>query len=148
LRRRWRRHLSPAVSGRGWLKGYARLCFVAALIVFALSPTTLMMWQVLILLQAAILPVILWAGSLERTRIASRVARGVRIYAVAEVVLLIAIAFGNPQYRCGGRTERTDFGFPLRSDHPMLRELNIQQTCPWPVNQPEGWWPDVLPESE
>jgi hypothetical protein len=105
-----------------------------------------MMWQALILLHAAVLPVILWLGALGRSRLAPRVLKAAWIYAIAEIVLLLAIAFGNPQYRCGGRMKRTDFSFPLRSDHPMMRELKIQQTCPWPVNQPDGWWPDVLPE--
>ena len=34
---------------------------------------------------------------------------------------------------------------PSATTSPMFRELHIQQTCPWPVNEPEGWWPDVLP---
>lgn len=141
----WRVKLAPGASHRDWLKGYARISFLAAVIVFALSPTTSMMWQGLILLHAAVLPVILWVGALGSTRVASRVAKATRIYAAAEIVLLLAIAFGNPQFRCGGRMKRTDFSFPLRSNHPMMHELKIQQTCPWPVNQPEGWWPDVLP---
>jgi hypothetical protein len=145
-RRLWRERLAPGVTDRDWLKGYARISFLAAVFVFALSPTTLMMWQALILLHAAILPVILWLGALGRSRLAPRVLKAAWIYAIAEIVLLLAIAFGNPQYRCGGRMKRTDFSFPLRSDHPMMRELKIQQTCPWPMNRPNGWWPDVLPE--
>jgi hypothetical protein len=145
-RRLWRTKLAPGASDREWLKGYARICFLAVVVVFGLSPTTPMMWQGLIVLHAAVLPVILWAGALGRTRFAPRVVKATRIYAAAEIVLLVAMAFGNPQYRCGGPTKRRDFGFPLRSDHPMLYELKIQQTCPWPVNQPGKWWPDVLPE--
>jgi hypothetical protein len=145
-RRHWREKLAPGTSDREWLEGYARIGFVSMFIVFALSPTTPMMWQGLILLHAAILPVIFWADDLGRTRHAHRIARGTWIYAGVEIALLLAMAFGNPQYRCGGRTERRDFGFPLRSDHPMFRELDIQQTCPWPMNQPGKWWPDVLPE--
>lgn len=152
VRRSWRAKLTaPTHACRGdreWLKGYARLCFLAAAVVFGLSPTTIMMWQGVVLMHAAILPVILWAGALSRTRLASWVSKGTWICAAAEIVLLVAIAFGNPQYRCGGRhTKRTDFGFNLRSDHPMMRELKIQQTCPWPVNVPGAWWPDVLPEA-
>jgi hypothetical protein len=30
----------------------------------------------------------------------------------------------------------------------MFHELNIQSTCPWPLNQPGKWWPDVLPVPE
>jgi hypothetical protein len=146
-RRLWSEKLAAGRSDREWLRGYARVSFVAAVIVFSLSPTTLMMWQGLILLHAAILPVILWVGALGRSRLAPWVAKGIWIYAAVEIALLVGIAFGNPQYRCGGRTARTDFGFNLRYDHPMLRELNIQQTCPWPVNVPGAWWPDVLPPS-
>src|SRR4030095_14002939 len=130
--------LAPGATDRDWLKGYARISFLAAVFVFALSPTTLMMWQALILLPPAILPVILWLGAVGRSRFASRVVKATWVYAALEIVLLLAIAFGNPQYRCGGRMKRTDFSFPLRSDHPMMRELKIQQTCPWPVNQPDG----------
>jgi hypothetical protein len=147
FRRLWRNKLAPGASDRHWLKGYARVCFVAAVLVFSLSPTTLMMWQGLILLHASILPVVLWVGALGRSRIGPRVVKATWIYAAAEIVLLLAIAFGNPQFRCGGRMKRTDFSFPLRSDHPMMYELKIQQTCPWPVNQPGKWWPDVLPET-
>jgi hypothetical protein len=145
-RRLWRKRLAPGISEREWLKGYARICFIAVFVVFSLSPTTPMMWQGLILLHAAILPVLLWVGALSRSRYASWIAKGTWIYAAIEIALLLAIAFGNPQYRCGGRMDRQDFGFPLRSDHPMFHDLKIQQTCPWPLNQPGGWWPDVLPE--
>jgi hypothetical protein len=146
LRRLWRKRLAPGISEREWLKGYARIGFVAMFFVFALSPTTPMMWQGLILLHAAVLPVILWAGALCRSRFATWVAKGTWIYAAGEIALLLAIAFGNPQYRCGGRMERRDFSFPLRSEHPMFYQLKIQQTCPWPMNRPGAWWPDVLPE--
>ncbi|HKV10673.1 MAG TPA: hypothetical protein VJ725_21210, partial [Thermoanaerobaculia bacterium] len=73
---------------------------------------------------------------------------GMKIYAVAEIALLVVIALGSPQYRCQGHDPegRDSFFFPLRSDHPMFHELGIQETCPWPLNQPGKWWPDVLPE--
>jgi hypothetical protein len=147
-RRLWRQRLAPGATHRDWLKGYARVSFVAAVIVFALSPTTVMMWQGLILLHAAILPVLLWVGALGRSRVAPRLMKATWIYVAMEIVLLLAIAFGNPQYRCGGPMKRRDFVFPLRHDHPMMHELKIQQTCPWPVNQPNGWWPDVLRRTE
>lgn len=149
-RRRWRRRLPAAASDRVWLQGYAIWSSVAAALVFALSPTTIMMWQALILLHAAILPVVLWAGALARTHRRPRVEKGMRIYAGAEIVLLVLLALGSPQYRCQGHDPqgRDSFFFPLRSDHPMFHELGIQQTCPWPLNRPGGWWPDVLPEGE
>jgi hypothetical protein len=141
----WRRRLVPGTTGRSWVKGYVRICFVAGLIVFSLSPTTVMMWQGVILFHAAILSVVLWAGPLARTRFAARTIRWSRLYAIAEAVFLVAIAFGTPYYRCAGHKPEDSFNFNLRYDSPMFRELNIQQTCPWPMNVPGGWWPDVLP---
>ena len=35
---------------------------------------------------------------------------------------------------------------PLRADHEMLDHLGINATCPYEVDIPGGWWPDVLPE--
>lgn len=146
--RRWLRKLEPEASGRTWLAGYAVWSFFAAAVVFSLSPTTIMMWQGLILLHAAVLPVVLWAGALARTRRRPWVEKGMRIYAAEVIPLLIVIALGSPQYRCQGHDPegRDSFFFPLRSDHPMFHELGIQETCPWPLNQPGKWWPDVLPE--
>jgi hypothetical protein len=145
-RRRWRQWLAPGRTGRSWLKGYARICFAAAVIVYSLSPTTIMMWQGLILFQAAVLPVVLWGGALGRSRLAARMMRWTRGYAAVEIALLIAMALGASQYRCGGHTDTDAFGFDLAYDSPMLEDLHIQQTCPWPVNVPGGWWPDVLPK--
>jgi hypothetical protein len=144
----WREKLAPGVSGRSWLKGYARICFVAAVIVYSLSPTTIMMWQGLILLHAAVLPVILWLGALgRRSRLGDRVMRWAQGYAAVEIAFLIAMALGSLQYRCGGHTGKDAFGFDLAYDSPMFEELHIQQTCPWPTNVPGGWWPDVLPKA-
>ena len=86
------------------------------MIVYSLSPTTIMMWQGLILLHAAILPVILWAGALGRSRLAPRVLTGTRVYTVVAIVFLVAMALGGSQYRCGGHTGEDGFGFnlPLR----------------------------------
>jgi hypothetical protein len=141
-----RQRLPPGVTGRSWLKGYARVCFVAAVFVFAIAPTTVMSWQVLILFQAAILPVILWLGALVRTRMGNWMTKGARVYAGLEIALLIAMALGGSQYRCRGHNGADGFGFNLAYDSPMFRDLHIQQTCPWPLNVPGGWWPDVLPK--
>ncbi len=145
-----REKLPPAASPRAWLRNYARICFVAAALVYALSPTTIMMWQGLILFHAAVLPVILWGGALGRSARGTwrkKVMKGTLGYAAVEIILLAAMALGASQYRCSGHDGEDGFGFPLRSDHPMFRELHIQQTCPWPMQVPGGWWPDVLPET-
>jgi hypothetical protein len=143
--RRWKRPLPPEATDRAWLKGYALWNFVAAVIVFSLSPTTIMMWQGLILLQAAIIPLLLWAGALSRTRHAPRVQTVARIYTAAAMAVLVILPLGSLHYRCVGHDGSDSFGLPLRSDHPMLHELGIQKTCPLPLNRPDGWWPDVLP---
>jgi hypothetical protein len=143
VRHRWRRRLPPEASGRDWLRGYVVWCFAAALVVYALSPTTIMAWQGLILLHAAVLPLVFLLGALARVPAWSRrVRRGVWAYAAVEILIGTAMAFASPHYRCGGRSEMR---LPLRYDSPMLHELGILEACPMPVDQPDGWWPDVLP---
>jgi hypothetical protein len=68
------------------------------------------------------------------------------IYAAASLVLLLLIPLGSTHYRCAGHDGSDSFGLALRHDHPMLHELHVHATCPLPVNDPKGWWPDVLPE--
>jgi len=141
-RHRWRRRLASEASDRTWLQGYALWCFVAAVIVFCLSPTTLMYWQAVSLFHAAVLPLVLWAGALWRTRRAPQVTRAVQIWTAASVGVALAIALGGPQFRCQGRHKMT---FPLAHHSAMFADLGLQETCPWPLDRPGGWWPDVLP---
>ena len=65
--RRWLRR-RPAASARGWVRAYAAACFAAAAVTFALSPTTIMMWQGFLVLHAAVLPPLFWGEVLARTR--------------------------------------------------------------------------------
>lgn len=146
VRHRWRQKLPAGASDRTWLKGYVLWTFLAAVVVFSLSPTTIMMWQALIIFHAAVLPLVLWAGALGRSRHAGRVLRGLWIYAAAEIFLLVLIPLGSTHYRCVGHDGSDSFGLALRHDHRMLHELHVHATCPLPVNVPGGWWPDVLPE--
>jgi hypothetical protein len=134
--------LPATASDRAWLQGYVVLTFVAAAVVYAVSPTTMMYWQGLCLFHAAVLPLTLYAGLLLRTRHAARVLAGAAAYAVLEILLALGIAFGTPDYRCRGLETVV---FPLVGDSPMFHELHIQDTCPWPLGDPHGWWPDVLP---
>jgi hypothetical protein len=156
LRRAWRFArdavrfaVSPATrapaegSGRTWLRGYVLWCLVAAVIVFSAAPTTIMYWQVLPVFHVAVLPMVLWGGQLWRSRRARRVGQGVRVWIAVSLVLGVAIAFGSPQYRCNGREPMR---FPLVAHSPMFDELGLQATCPWPLDRPGGWWPDVLPK--
>jgi hypothetical protein len=142
-RHRVRRRFPPEASDRVWLHGYVVWCFAAAVIVYCLAPTTVMYWQAVLLFHACVLPLVFWAGALWRSRHAFRITRGVTLWATLGVLLTLALAFGGPQYRCGGRD---DLHFPLASHSPMFEELHIQQTCPWPLDQPVTWWPDVLPK--
>ncbi|HVR09408.1 MAG TPA: hypothetical protein VMW75_15270 [Thermoanaerobaculia bacterium] len=134
--------LPETATGRDWLKGYVVLTFLAAAAIYALSPTTMMYWQGLCLFHAAVLPLTLYAGLLLRTRFAARVLAGAAAYVVLELLLALGIAFGTPDYRCRGLETVV---FPLLGDSPMFHELHIQDTCPWPLGDPHGWWPDVLP---
>jgi hypothetical protein len=135
--------LSEAASERDWLRGYVLLTFLAAAAVFALSPTTMMYWQGLCLFHAAVLPLTLYAGLLLRTRLARRVLAGAAAYVVLELLLTLGIAFGTPDFRCRGLETVV---FPLLGDSPMLHDLHIQDTCPWPLGDLQhGWWPDILP---
>jgi hypothetical protein len=53
----------------------------------------------------------------------------------------LGMAFGSPQYRCGGRH---DVRFPLARLADVRRSRH-RSRLPWPMNRPNGWWPDVLP---
>jgi len=134
--------LAPEATDRDWLCGYLVWSFLAALIVFGLSPTTIMYWQGLILFHVAVLPVVLWLGALLEGPRAAWARRGVAAYGALALFLLFGMAFGSPYYRCGGKEP---LRLPLRYDHPMLHELGIQRACPMPLDDPQGWWPDVLP---
>lgn len=142
-RHRWRRRVPAEASGRVWLHGYVIWCFAASVIVFCLAPTTVMYWQVVILFHATALPLVLWAGALWRSRRGPLMTRLVAAWGAASVLVALAVAFGSPQYRCGGRW---DMRFPLIADSPMFDDLGIRRDCPWPMSRPGGWWPDVLPQ--
>jgi hypothetical protein len=91
--RLWRRGLralfrrrSTSFSGRAWLKGAVRWYFIAAVLSFAMSPTTIMMWQGLIIMHASVILVVLYLGVRFR-----RAAQGwARIGSVAWVVVIDA----------------------------------------------------------
>jgi hypothetical protein len=138
---RLRRRLPDAASVRTWLQGYVLWTLAATVLVLCLAPTTFMYWQGLVLVHAAALPAVLWLGALWRRR-RTLVPAAVAVYAALEIAVGLGMAFGSPDYRCRG--EETVV-FPLRYHSPMFSELGIQATCPWPLDVPDGWWPDVLP---
>ncbi len=144
LWKRWRRHAArpESPSGRSWLGRYVFWTAVGAGLGFCLIPTTVMMWQGLVVLHAAVLPAVGWIHLAARTRRCRALLRRlVPVHLAVLVVFGLAMAFGSPHYRCGGRG---DLRFPLRADHPMLHELGIHENCRWPV-VPGAWWPDALP---
>ena len=132
-----------ATSGRLWVEGYTALAFVAALLAFAAAPTTPQAWQAFVLFHAAILPVVFGAGRLAATGRSRLVRRAIFGLAALAVGANVAIAVAGPSFRCTGRSQLT---FPLRSHSEMFDDLGIQRRCPWPLDVPHTWWPDVLPE--
>ena len=127
---------------RGWLDGYVALALVAAVAVFAASPTTPQAWQMMPFLHVAALPVVRGIGRLGERLGEARVVRGLAAAAAVVLAVDLALAAGSPNFRCGGRHAVV---IPLRASSSMFDELGLQRTCPWPLDQPGGWWPDVLP---
>lgn len=127
----WRRRctrVDPArpVSGRDWLAGYALWTFAAALLTYALAPTTVMMWQGLVILHAAVIPVVLWVDALLAGPRAAWARRGAAAWLSLSLVLLLGMAFGSTVYRRGGLGAP---GFAFASAHPMLRDLGLLRCC-------------------
>lgn len=108
-------------SPRAWLRRYVMALFMAALISFAISPTTIMFWQVLIALPASALAVIMSAEALMRSRFRSYVLRAARVWSVTAVILLLCQAVASPMYRCGA------YRVPL--PNPMLQDLHAHMQC-------------------
>jgi hypothetical protein len=142
LRRRGLADLVGVRPGRrAWVAGYARVSFVAALLTYAAAPTTVMWWQGVALLHAAVLPLALWGGALTRRR--PRLAlRAAWAWGIVAVTIALLLASGGRRFRCGGRD---CIVLPLRHDHPMLHDLRIDDSCRIAIG-PDGWWPDILPE--
>ncbi|MEO8197876.1 MAG: hypothetical protein ABI689_14260 [Thermoanaerobaculia bacterium] len=135
---------SNRVEARQFVGDYAFWSFVAAIVVFAAAPTTPQSWQAVPLFQAAVVPVIFWLGrKLDAPPTADAARRGLVAAATASIAILLALAAGGPNFRCGGRHGVV---IPLRAASPMFEELGLQRTCPWPLDVPNEWWPDVLPE--
>jgi len=109
-------------SGREWVLGYVRWVFVASLISFALSPSTIMMWHALIAMHAAVLPVVFWVEQRWRTRQTSRNRLAVVVYSMLLFVVMIGMAFGSPLYRKGGREVSL---IRVRESHPMFERLGM-----------------------
>lgn len=140
--REWRTRRLPAASGRAWLIRYGGAALVGALAAFALSPTTVMVWQGFIVLHVAVLVVVLHAALCLRARRRVLARLVVAVWLVISIVLAAAMAVAAPMYRRGGRAARA---IALRADHPMLEGLGITPRCTVPIDPVSGWWPDALP---
>jgi hypothetical protein len=122
-----RRCLQPFLSKRepatprAWLRLYIVVFGAAALIAFALSPTTIMFWQVLVALPVSALATILSAEALARTRLAPRVHQFARIWGVAAVLLLLCESVASPMYRCGA--------YRLPEPNAILEDLHVRMQC-------------------
>lgn len=134
------RRAGAHASTVAWLRAYGAAVFGAALLSFALSPTTIMSWQCLPAFHAAVLPLTLWAGMLGRTRWRRVVDRGTRTWCALFILFALAIAFGAPIYRSGGREpERL-----ILRDHAMLDELGLSRQSDRSRGDESGARADVL----
>jgi hypothetical protein len=145
--RSWRGVLGrrPAASAdRRWLEAYVLWTFGGAVLAFCLTPTTVMMWQALLVLHAAVLPLALWGETLLRSRRRVAARRAAVAWTGLALVIAVALAGGGPHYRCRGE-EVMGLRLTVRQDHPMLHDLGLAATCPYSIDPETGWWPDVLP---
>lgn len=138
----------PSLPFRPWLDGVMRWSFLGVLLACILTPTAVMSWQLLTVLHLAVMPLVLAGLDLIRTGRIRWVKLGSGVWACLSLLMIVAIGLGSPMFRCGGETcgAMNADPPPLRANHEMLDRLGINATCPYEVNVPGGWWPDVLPE--
>ncbi len=139
--RRGRLRPPPEAGGHRWLHGYAGWTLVAALVSFALSPTTIMQWQGFSVLHAAVLPRVMWVALLLRSRRRALARALARVHLGAAVAVLACMAIASPMYRRGGRA---GVGSVVGEDHPMYHELGILRHTAVTVGEKGAWIPDVF----
>jgi hypothetical protein len=139
-RRRWRQR-PPGIRDQTWLQGYVVWTFGAAVLTFALSPTTVMAWQGFSVLHAAVLPLVFWVAVLLRSRRRAVVQQLARLWVAALLVLLACMAMAAPRYRRGGHDA---VGISVHQDHPMFHELGLLEHCSVTVDPKSTWMPDVF----
>src|SRR6202020_876991 len=104
FRNAWRRSVGrkgAEYRPRSWLRFYVTAMCAAALISFALSPTTIMFWQVFVALPASALAMVMSAEVLFRSRFRQAAQRVAGVWAVLSATLLLSQAVASPMYRCG-----------------------------------------------
>ena len=65
----------------------------------------------------------------------------IRVWAAVTVLLVVAMAFGAPLYRRGGRAAHA---LAVHADHPMYHDLGILAHTGVTVDPASGWMPDVF----
>ncbi len=130
FRNAWRRLVSrrpEEYRPRSWLRVYVSAMCSAARISFALSPTTVMFWQVFVALPASALAMVMSAEVLFRSRFRQTAQRVAGIWAAASVALVLSQAVASPMYRCG----------PLLDDsRAMHDDLHATAACARSVSRP------------
>ncbi|HEY6457174.1 MAG TPA: hypothetical protein VIY90_18015 [Steroidobacteraceae bacterium] len=124
FRTAWRRCVAPRCTEyrpRTWLRFYVTATCGAALICFALSPTTIMFWQLFVALPASTLVMVLSSEVLFRSRLRHLARRIAALWAVLSATLLLSQAIAAPMYRCGGSA-------PGQSE-PMFSDLHATGQC-------------------
>ncbi|MGE0114768.1 MAG: hypothetical protein AB7T07_07770 [Steroidobacteraceae bacterium] len=106
---------------RAWLRRYIALASVAALISFAISPTTTMFWQAFVILPAIALILVMAGEALLRSGWRQHTTLTIKVWGMATVMLLLCQAIGAPLYRCGGRE--------LGPMNAMLEALHVDGQC-------------------
>ncbi len=119
LRAHWRDAMQ-AEKPRAWLRQYIVFIAIAALISFAVSPTTVMFWQAFIVLPASALITIFWVEAAIQTPKGARIILISKLWAAFALFLIVAQTFGGPHFRCDAENAVID---------PILRNLNVTDQC-------------------
>lgn len=119
-RRPWR--LPPTDRRREWFWRSLVVALVAALVAFAVSPTEVMFWQGFVILQAPVLVVVFFLEGLLRTAWRGAVIKLLWGWGATLAILLVALSFGAPMYRCGGLNHSL-------AGSPTAAPLGVQTTC-------------------
>jgi hypothetical protein len=106
---------------RSWLRFYVTAMCAAALLSFAVSPTTIMFWQVFVAMPASVLAAVMSAEVLARSRWKRITHRAARVWMVASAAILLSQAMAAPMYRCRGHA--------LHGLRPMLEDLHARLEC-------------------
>jgi hypothetical protein len=122
---RWQPH--DPTTPRAWLRDYITLMFAAALISFAISPTTIMFWQAFIMLPCAALILIMKTEALLKTSKRHLAITSIKVWSCITVIMLVAQALAAPIYRCGGMPSI------LQSTDRLFQDLNGPAKCLQPL---------------